>query len=48
MFSIFEFFPIKQDLKADAVKFALEKLRSADADVAGIAKYFITSSARRG
>ena len=46
--SISKIFPVKRDLKAYVVKFALEKLCSADADVAGIAKYFITSSAKRG
>ena len=48
MFSVSNFFLVKQDLKAEAVKFALKKIYSADADVAGIAKYFITSIARGG
>ena len=46
MFGISKFFPVKRDLKTDPTKFALEKICSADADVAGIAKYLITNSAR--
>ena len=48
MFSISKFFPVKRDVEADTVKFTLEKLCSADAELVGIAKYFITCSARRG
>ena len=39
IFSISKFFPVNRERKEDAVKLALEKLRSAVADVAGIAKY---------
>ena len=48
MFSISKFIPIKQDLKADAVKFAQEKFCSADADLMGIAKYFKQAQQEEG
>ena len=35
MFGISKFFPVKQNLKADAVKFALEKAMLRNVDVVG-------------